>query len=201
MAFELSSGKKTGYVGKVINAEFEHVAKEDFELNSLALTFEIEGEENWHENYSIGKGFQIVNPQEIASSKGGKISAQSMYGRLIARVLSLPGGAEFVERVEASGKNEYDASIWLGMTFLMEEEHIDFGKSLNSVDKNFPSEIIGFTPVVDIKVQAEEVQEKLKALAKTSGSKPEFFSSAMGMPEVKSNPILVDSLGEIWENR
>ncbi len=199
--FDLASGKKTGYVGKVINSEFQHVAKDDYEFYALALTFEIEGEENWHENYSVGKGFQLINPQEIASTKGGKIPMSSMYGRFITKVLSLPGADALVERIKATGKNEFDASIWLGMTFLMEEEHIDFGKNLNSVDKNFPAEIVGFTAAVDLKEQAAEVEGKLKELAKASGSKPEFFSSAMGMTEVKSNPILVDSLGEIWENR
>ena len=194
--FNVTSGRKTNYVGKVVEADFQKPIAYDGHV--LQLTLELEDGNVWSESYSIGKNWQIISPSEIVSTVGATdIVSTSMYGRFITKVASLPNGAETLEKIVADGKDALDASAWVGFTFLFEEETIDFGKKLEKVTKNMPSEIISYgavsgEPTVDL-------EEVLRQIASSSATQQSFFGAAMAVAGVSSNGKLVDRLGEIWK--
>lgn len=194
--FNVASGRKTNYVGKIIEAEFQKPAQ--YDGNVLNFTIELEDGTTWTESYSIGKNWSIVSPSEIVSTIGSTdIVSTTMYGRFITKVASLPKGADILNQIVADGKDALDATSWVGFTFLFEEETIDFGKKLEKVVKNMPSEIISYG--VETAPSANDLEDTLKQIAINSATQQSFFGAAMAVPGVSSNGKLVDRLGEIWK--
>lgn len=197
--FTLTSGRKTNYVGKVVDASFTNPPK--YEGIVLDLSLELEDGSTWSESYSIGKNWTIISPTEIVSIVGSTdIVASTMYGRFIHRVASLPKGSEILEQLASEGKSALDATAWIGFTFLFEEETIDFGKTLDKVTKNMPAEIIEYGASNSGR-SVDEVIDTLRELAANSTSQPEFFAAAMAEPGVATNGSVVDQLGAIWNDR
>lgn len=200
--FNVITGKKTDYVGKVVESGFITITSKDgnFTGTSMNLVLELEDGGEWNESFSCGKNWVFDTPDEVVHLKGKEDFLKStMYGRFIEKVATLPGGVEILNGLVDKGLDARKAKSWIGFTFHFSEETITFGKDFEPVIKNFPSEIVAYdSPADEVSVDLDEV---LKELAANCSDQATFFTQAMSIPAVTTNEVVINKLGGIWATR
>jgi len=118
--------------------------------------------------YSIGRDWETDDGKTVEHVRGKtKFHEQSLYGRIINRVIGKGNGADYADSFkgaldELSKRGDpTDASIWEGMKFRFEQEEINFGRGINAVTRLMPVEYLG----------TEDGGGKKKAAAKKGGKK------------------------------
>lgn len=111
------------------------------QLHGIAVS---EGEvfPDHREIFSVGADWITTdNMRKIQSTKGAKgPNKNSMLGRLVLSVVEISGSL-----MESRG-DITDANVWTGTAWHFHINHIEFGRGLNAVDKNFPTAFIGVSP-------------------------------------------------------
>lgn len=150
------------------------VVDPNYNEDATILRWELETDDPEFEEhtvqYSIGNGWESDDQKKVRHvKKKDKFNENSMYGRIINRVVGQGNGEEYADAFEGALKvlqergDPMDVTIWEGLTFRFEQEELDFGKGMKS-NRLMPVEFLGED------VDPEQAQSKGKSSSKGEGS-------------------------------
>jgi hypothetical protein len=195
--FELDSGLPDDFDAQISSATFGFKAEyRDGKVPLLLLELEGEEIEPTTAAFSIGTDWQITEGGHRVEHVRGKkrFVSTSMIGRLIERV------AKQMEVPLWERGFPTEADIWTGLAFHWKREEVNFGKGIleetgGKTTHLMPTDFLPNYATGDTTNNIEpDMEARLIALAKASSDSSAFARTALKMPGVAANTMLINSI-------